>query len=97
MASTSETVRETASSDHDEIRRLRDQVDSLMRERVTPVISDAAGRAQEAARRAQEAARHAGEVAQGQAEALQSHVREAPLTSILIAAAVGYLLGRLTR
>jgi len=57
---------------------------------VTPVISEAAGRAQGAARQA-------GEVVSEQAEAVSGRVREMPLTSVVIAAAVGYLLGRLTR
>jgi ElaB/YqjD/DUF883 family membrane-anchored ribosome-binding protein len=79
-----------ASDARDEIRKLRDQVDSLMRERVTPIISDAAGRAQDAARQA-------GEMAQDQAEALSNRVRETPLAAVLIAGAAGYLLGRITR
>ncbi len=90
MASTSDAMRETASDAREEIRKLRDQVDSLMRERVTPMLSDAAGRAQVAAR-------HAGELAHDQAEALSSRVREMPLAAILIAGACGYLLGRITR
>lgn len=90
MASTSETIHETASSAQEQIKQLRDQVDSLMRERVTPIIADAAGRAQDAARQAQD-------MAQDQVEAISGRVREMPITSILIAAAAGYLLGRIAR
>ena len=83
-------IGETAADAREQIRQLRDQVDQLMRERVTPLIGDAAGRAQDAARQAQE-------IVSDQAEAVSSRVREAPLTSIIIAAAAGFLLGRLTR
>jgi ElaB/YqjD/DUF883 family membrane-anchored ribosome-binding protein len=89
MASPSD-IGDTAVTANDQIRQLRDQVDQLMRERVTPIISDAAGRAQDIARQAQSAVT-------GQAEAVSSRVRDMPLTSVLIAAAVGYLLGRVTR
>jgi ElaB/YqjD/DUF883 family membrane-anchored ribosome-binding protein len=90
MPTTSDAIHDTASDARDQIRQLRDQVDALMRERVTPIIADAAGRAQDAAR-------HAGDIARDQTEAFSGRVRENPLTSVLIAAAAGYLLGRMTR
>lgn len=90
MASYSSRVRDASADASDEIRQLRSQVDQLMRERVGPAVSDAAGRAQDYARHAQDTARE-------QAEALSSHVREMPLVSVLIAAVAGYLLGRLAR
>jgi len=65
-----------------QINQLRRQVETLMRERVTPAVADVAGRAENAAHRAQE-------MAVGQ-------VRERPLATVLIAAAIGYLLGRAT-
>ena len=61
-----------------------------MRERVSPAVSGAAARAQEAARQARE-------VAEERTEALSERVREMPITSVLIAAAAGYLIGRLSR
>ena len=57
----------TTQDAHDQIRRLRDQVEQLMREHVTPIISDAAGRAQDMARTAQE-------TVSDQAEAVSSRV-----------------------
>jgi ElaB/YqjD/DUF883 family membrane-anchored ribosome-binding protein len=51
----------------------------------------------QAANRAQEAARHAQDIAQDQVETLSGHVRETPITSVLIAAAVGFLIGRIAR
>lgn len=74
----------------DQIAKLREQVDTLMRDRVSPALSDAAGRAENAARAASG-------MAQEQAEALAGQVREQPLIAILVAAGVGYLLGRVIR
>ncbi len=87
---TSSRLREASSDANEQIRQLRGQVDQLMRERVTPLVSDAAGRAQDYARQASDIAQH-------QAEALSNQVREMPIASILVAAAAGYLLGRLAR
>jgi len=73
-----------------QIARLREQVEALMKERVTPVLAEAAGRAETAMYGA------AG-VVRDQAEAVSGRVREAPLTAVLIAAAIGFLLGRAMR
>ena len=73
-----------------QIARLREQVETLMKDRVTPAVTDAAGRAESAVYGA------AG-VVREQAEAVSGKVREQPLLAILIAAAVGYVLGRATR
>ncbi len=86
MAGTSEVSGDA----REQIRQLREQVDALMRERVSPAVSGAAARAQEAAR-------HAREVAHDRTEALSDRVREMPLTAVLIAAAAGYVIGRLSR
>ena len=90
MASTTDTINQAGANAQEQIRQLRSQVDSLMRERVTPMLSDAAGRAQDAAR-------HAQDMAADQVEALSGQVREMPMTAILIAAAAGFLVGRLAR
>jgi ElaB/YqjD/DUF883 family membrane-anchored ribosome-binding protein len=90
MASTADTINDTSADARAQIKQLRDQVDALMRERVSPMISDAA-------ERAQDAARHAQEVAQEQVDQLSGYVRETPITSVLIAAAVGFLIGRIAR
>lgn len=70
-----------------QISQLREQVETLMRERVTPAVTDIAGRAETAVRRGQS-------VVHEQAEALSGQVEERPLLAILIAAGIGYLLGR---
>ena len=73
-----------------QIARLREQVETLMRDRVAPALADAAGRAELAFHTA------AGSV-RGQAETVSGKVREQPLLAVLIAAAIGYALGRVTR
>lgn len=73
-----------------QIARLREQVEALMKERIAPAVADAAGRAEKAVYGA------AG-VVREQADMVSGHVRDQPLVAILIAAAVGYVLGRATR
>jgi ElaB/YqjD/DUF883 family membrane-anchored ribosome-binding protein len=85
-----DTIHAAAGNAQEEIRELREQVETLMRERVTPALS-------QAAHRAQQAARQVGDMAQDQTEAVSEKVREWPLTSLLIAAGVGYMFGRFTR
>jgi ElaB/YqjD/DUF883 family membrane-anchored ribosome-binding protein len=87
---TSETINDAAQDAKAQIALLRKQVESLMSERVTPAISDAAARAESAARQATDFTRD-------QAEMISSKVRDQPLVAILLAAAGGYLLGRLFR
>jgi ElaB/YqjD/DUF883 family membrane-anchored ribosome-binding protein len=74
----------------DQIARLRAQVEALMNERVTPVVADAA-------ERAESVIHDAASMVREQADAVSGKVREQPLLSILIAAAVGYVFGRVTR
>ncbi len=73
-----------------QIAQLRDQVQNLMSERVTPAISSAANTAEDYARQARD-------MASDQTEMLSDQVRESPIAAIMIAAGVGYLLGRLAR
>lgn len=90
MASNVDRLRGASADAGSQIRELRSQVDQLIRERVTPMASDAAGRAQDFARRA-------GDIAQEQTESFAGQVREMPIAAVLVAAAAGYLLGRLSR
>jgi len=73
-----------------QIARLREQVETLMKERVTPAVADVAGRAENAVYGAAGAVRE-------QAEALSGRVREQPMMAILIAAGIGFILGRAMR
>lgn len=73
-----------------QIAQLRKQVEQLMSERVTPALADAAGRVEQTAKQASDLARD-------QAEMLSEKVRDQPLIAVLVAAGVGYLLGRIAR
>ena len=73
-----------------QITRLREQVESLMRDRITPAMADVAGRAESAVYGAADTMRE-------QAEMVSGKVREQPLLAVLIAAAIGYVIGRVTR
>lgn len=73
-----------------QIARLRDQVETLMNDRVTPAVTDFAGRAETAVHTASGAVRD-------QAQVVSSRVKDQPLIAILIAAAVGWVVGRVIR
>ncbi len=74
----------------DEIQHLRDQVQSLVADRAAPYLADAAGKAEDAVR-------HGYDYARENIEGVAQRVRGQPIGAILIAAAVGYVLGRFAR
>jgi ElaB/YqjD/DUF883 family membrane-anchored ribosome-binding protein len=74
----------------DEIRNLRDQVNQLMEDRVSPAFADASKRATQAATRARA-------YTEDQADLVADRVRDQPLIAIGVAAAVGFLFGRITK
>jgi ElaB/YqjD/DUF883 family membrane-anchored ribosome-binding protein len=74
----------------EELRSLREQVNQLMEDRVTPVFSDAGKRATDAAHRARA-------YTEDRAEDVAGRVRDQPLIAIAVAAAVGFLFGRITK
>ena len=73
-----------------QIARLREQVESLMKDRVTPAVAEFAGRAENAINTASGAVRD-------QATVVSGRVKEQPLVAIMIAAAVGWVIGRVMR
>ncbi len=77
-------------SARDELRALRDQVNQLMDDRVTPAFSDVSKRAYKAAGQARA-------YTEDSAEAVSDRVRDQPLIAIGVAAAVGFLFGRITK
>jgi ElaB/YqjD/DUF883 family membrane-anchored ribosome-binding protein len=87
---TVDTMSDRAHDAKEQIAKLREQVEMLMRDRVTPVLAGAAGRAETTARAA------AGYAHDG-AEAVSDRVKDAPLIAVLVAAGVGFLLGRIIR
>jgi ElaB/YqjD/DUF883 family membrane-anchored ribosome-binding protein len=88
--SVSEKTSRYMDSAEDQIARLRTQVEALMNDRVTPMVSNAAGRAEAAMHSATDAVR-------GQADAVSGRVRQQPLIAVAVAAGVGFLLGRIIR
>jgi ElaB/YqjD/DUF883 family membrane-anchored ribosome-binding protein len=90
MASTYDTARRFGDDAQSEIAALRAKVETLMGERVTPALSDAASRA--------EAAANAGyaQMKDG-AERLGDRVKEQPLAALGIAALAGFMLASLIR
>ena len=73
-----------------QIARLREQVEALMKDRVTPAVADLAGRAESAMQSASGAMRD-------QADAMSGRVKEQPLIAIMTAAALGWVIGRVMR
>ena len=83
-------IKSGSGNTEEQIARLREQVEALMNERVTPIVAGAAGRAESALHAASGAMRH-------QADAISGQVRAQPLLAILLAAGVGVVVGRLLR
>ena len=73
-----------------QITRLREQVEALMKDRISPAVADFAGRAESAMHSASGTVRE-------QADAMSGRVKEQPLIAILIAAAAGWIIGRVMR
>jgi len=73
-----------------ELAVLRAKVEALMRDRVTPVLADAAGAAEGAAHDAMDAVRR-------QTDSISTTVREQPLAAIGAAALFGVAVGLLLR
>ena len=82
-----DTVRETA---RDELRALREQVNALMEDRISPAYEDASKRATAAARKARA-------YTEDRADEVADRVRDQPLIAIGVAAVVGFLFGRITK
>jgi ElaB/YqjD/DUF883 family membrane-anchored ribosome-binding protein len=73
-----------------QISRLRHEVESLMKDRVTPAMSQFAGHAQDAYSSARG-------VVRDQSEMVSGRVQERPLIALAIAAAIGWAVGRIMR
>ena len=73
-----------------QITRLRNEAESLMRNKVTPTVIDAVE--QVAA-----AAQNAADTVRVRSEAVAANVRGRPLVSIAMAAVLGFFIGRVTR
>lgn len=83
-----DAARDLAGDAQGELARLRGEVDRLTRERVTPALAGAAETAEGYVRQARDTVSE-------QSERVSDAVRERPLLAVGIAAAAGYLIGRL--
>jgi ElaB/YqjD/DUF883 family membrane-anchored ribosome-binding protein len=81
---------DSISDAHAQIARLRQQVEALMNDRVTPAVSEFTHRAGAAVNTASETVRD-------QANAMSGRVKQQPLVAILIATAIGWVIGRAMR
>ena len=86
----SDNLNQASQDAKEQIAQLREQVQTLMNERVTPALSQAADTAQQYASQARE-------IYDDQTELLSERVRESPILAILVAAGVGYIIGRIAR
>ncbi len=86
----SDTIRPEANDTMAQIARLRDQVETLLREKAMPAVESMTACAEATAHEAAEWSRQ-------QADSVRATVRGQPLAAILIAAAVGFVLGRVAR
>jgi len=86
----SSSVENNLSDAQAQIKSLRRQLDQLMSDRVEPAYRDAADQARSAMGRASQ-------MAQEEAEVAADYVRERPITTVLAAVALGYIVARLTR
>ncbi len=86
----SPSIESTLNDAQAQIRDLRRQLDGLMSDRVQPAMNNAADQASKAMNRASQIAREEADVA-------IDYVRERPITTVLAAAALGYVIARLTR
>lgn len=87
---TEAVVQAIAADTSDEIARLREKVELLMNERVTPAVSAAAAEVSAAAASARDTVR-------GQADRLEGAVKEQPFVAIGLAALAGFVLASLIR
>jgi ElaB/YqjD/DUF883 family membrane-anchored ribosome-binding protein len=87
MATQVETTENDIRTQLDE---LRAQIASLLNDKVAPKLAEARDEAEAVIR-------HARDAAGCQAAAVGREIRERPFTAVLVAAAVGALIGRLSR
>ena len=89
MASTKD-IPNTSEDPRVQIARLREQVETLLKDRVTPAVSEFAGKAESAMHSASDTVKE-------QADVLAGRVKAQPLVAVLIAAGVGWVVGRMMR
>ncbi len=87
---TNETFRDYSQDAQTELAKLREKVETLMSERVTPAVTALAGQAEDVANAA-------GEKFRENADSLAQTVRDKPLAAIGMAALAGFVFAALVR
>ncbi len=90
MTETYDSTHSYTADAKEELARLREKVETLMKDHVTPAIGAAADQAEQAARATRDTLRDS-------AERMSETVRAQPLTAIGIAVAAGFVLAALAR
>jgi ElaB/YqjD/DUF883 family membrane-anchored ribosome-binding protein len=80
-----------------QLRYLREQVDKLINERAMPRLAEVADQLSEVVDRAEDVAKRSYNMARQNVDAVSERVKEQPMSAILIAAAAGFLVGRMFR
>jgi ElaB/YqjD/DUF883 family membrane-anchored ribosome-binding protein len=88
--SAQDMLREEVAQLRIQLQQLVAQVEELMLDRVAPAAADIADRAEDAVLQVRDFTR-------AKFEAVSDDVRERPLAALLVAAAVGYFVARITR
>jgi ElaB/YqjD/DUF883 family membrane-anchored ribosome-binding protein len=83
-------VQDAVDDTREQLISLRDQVEQVLNKKVTPAITDVAGRAEDAVHTARD-------YTATKADKVSKKVRGQPLAAIAVSAAVGYFLGRIAR
>jgi len=94
MSKTTDAMGSATDDALEQIRQLRAQLDELLSERVQPMARDAAAKLGAGLHDARE---QAGRLAGEELAMVTRQVRDRPITALLAAAAVGFVLARLTR
>ena len=87
---TADKVQQTADDTKEQLLALRAQIESLLNDRVTPALADAAEKAGNAVYTARD-------VTSSTADNVSKRVRGRPLIAVAISGSIGYLLGRIAR
>ena len=80
-----------------QLKYLREQIDRLINERAMPHLSEMADQLSTLVNRAEEVAKRSYDAARSNVDTVSDHVKEQPVAAVLIAAAAGFLLGRMFR
>jgi ElaB/YqjD/DUF883 family membrane-anchored ribosome-binding protein len=80
-----------------QLKYLREQVDKLINERAMPRLAEVADQLSDVMDRAEDVAKRGYNMARENVDTVSEHVKEQPMTAIMVAAMAGFLVGRMFR